>query len=168
MEAWRPVPEWEGLYEVSSHGRVRSVDRNVHYADGRLRTFWGKVRKLHLDSFGYPKVTLKVQGLERRVLVHQIVCTAWHGPAPEGHEVRHLDGVPANCHKDNLAWGTSAENTADSRRHGTHRRARKLSDAAIKDIRAQRGKLTGAQLAAKHGTSRAHVCNIQLHNRRKD
>ena len=168
MEEWRAIPGWGGYYEVSNLGQVRSVARVVRFVDGRARFYSAQPRRTHVDGFGYQKVTLKRPGLNQRVLVHQAVAAAWIGPRPAGMEVCHNNGQRTDNRADNLRYGTRAENTADSIKHGTHRRPRKLTDEQIADIRAQRGHMTGRALAAKHGTSPAHVCNVQRGHRRKD
>lgn len=119
-ETWLPVAGYEGSYEVSDLGRIRSIDRR----DRQGRMCRGLVLKLRADRDGY--LTFHT-GRPRRVLrVHRLVLLAFQGPAPEGAtEVRHVDGDPANNHLANLRWGTSAENKADQVRHGTHRNASK-------------------------------------------
>ena len=165
-EQWRAIPGWEGTYEVSNLGRVRSVDRVVHFSDGRVRRYPATLRAAHTDGFGYLKVTLKGSGRNVRMLVHQAVALAWIGPRPDGLEVCHYDGDKANNRAANLRYDTRAANHADAVRHGTARRPRKLSDEAVAAIRAARGTVPGTELAERYGTSKTHVCNIQRGNRR--
>lgn len=119
FEEWRPAVGYEGLYEVSSIGRVRSIDRIV--PDGRR--FRGAMRRCPL-SHGRRMVKLSKRG-PKLFHVHVLIATAFHGPRPPGQEVRHLDGDALNNCADNLAWGTKSENTLDQVRHGTHHLARK-------------------------------------------
>jgi hypothetical protein len=105
-EEWR---SFDGDYEVSSFGRVRSRPR---------RRTKGGILRLHLNRYGYPEVKL---GGKRTTLVHVMVATAFLGPRPAGKEVRHLDGDPTNNRPENLAWGTHLENVHDTIRHGRHR-----------------------------------------------
>lgn len=165
-EEWRPVVGWEGFYEVSSLGRVRSVDRTVTFADGRVRRYAAQVRATHTDNFGYQKVTLKRSGENRRALIHQLVAAAFIGPRPDGLEVCHSDGNKTHNHATNLRYDTRAANHADAARHGTLKRPRKLSDADVAAIRALRGAVPQLELARQYGTSKTHVCNIQRGNRR--
>lgn len=166
MEEWRAVPGWSGYYEVSNEGRVRSVERTIHFEDGRVRTYRSQLRATHLDGFGYQKLTLKRAGKCSRILVHQIVAAAWIGPRPVGLEVCHNDGNKTNNNLNNLRYDTRAANHADSVRHGTAARPRKLTDEQVADIRAARGSVMQAELARRHNTSKTHVCNIQRGNRR--
>lgn len=102
-ERWRPVPGYEGLYEVSDLGNVRSVDHTS------IRGFrQGRVRKLQLDRDSWV-IGLK-KGDSRKVLpVRKLVAVAFLGPCPEGHEVRHLDGNRLNTVLANLAYRPLSE-----------------------------------------------------------
>jgi hypothetical protein len=76
-------------------------------------------------------------------MAHRLVAEAFHGPAPEGMECRHLDGTRDNNRPSNLAWGTPVENAADRRRHGTNisgerHGAAKLTAADVAEIRKRR------------------------------
>lgn len=113
-ERWLPVLGYEGLYEVSDRGRVRSLDRRDRR--GRLRK--GMIRKLQTHKFGYPTVALKSDGKQRTFCVHTLILEAFVSPRPEGHHARHLDGIPEHTYLLNLAWGTRSENQIDMADHG--------------------------------------------------
>jgi len=121
-ERWLPVVGYDGYYEVSSLGRVRSVGRVVRYRDGRKpRFFPAQLRKTNLVK-GYPHLMLKRQDGGRNVYVHTLVCEAFYGPRPKPDwEVRHLNGNPIDNRASNLRWGTKKENAQDSIRHGTNK-----------------------------------------------
>ena len=82
-ERWLPVVGWEGLYEVSDLGRVRSLPRN---------TTRGRVLRANPAANGYRQATVFRQGHPKSVYVHHLVAEAFIGPRPEGLEIRHLDG----------------------------------------------------------------------------
>ncbi len=113
-EVWRPVLGWEGLYEVSDLGRVRSLPR--------VRCT-GKVLKAVLSPSkpDYRVVNLCHDGRKKMRPVHQLVCEAFHGQRPAGAHARHLDGDSLNNLASNLAWGSPRDNVEDSIRHGTFR-----------------------------------------------
>ena len=119
IERWKPVNGHEGIYEVSSHGRVRSVDRTVNYSNGRVRHIKGRVRCATLDRYGYPIVDLWKQGKGQTRTVHSLVAEAFVGPRPDGMQVCHNDGDPTNNRVDNLRYGTHSDNMLDRVRHGT-------------------------------------------------
>jgi hypothetical protein len=163
---WLSIPGYEGWYEVSHGGQVRSVDREVLFVDGRRRKYEGTQMAQYEDGAGYKKVTLKKNGAWDRVHVHILVALAFHGPRPAGHQVRHYDGDHQNNHAPNLLYGTSKENHADTKRHGRARRHRKFSDHVVEAIKKARGRVSGRELSRRYGVSPAHVCNIQLGHRR--
>jgi hypothetical protein len=113
-ERWLPVSDYEGLYEVSDQGRVRSL---THQTPKGIR--YGRRLKVPLRN-GYPRVGLYREGVQVTRMVHDLVTAAFLGPRPEGTEVRHLDGNPQNATRTNLAYGTHGENQFDQVRHGTH------------------------------------------------
>lgn len=139
IENWRPVVGYEGLYEVSDQGRVRSVARLVEFKDGRRRLYAGKILK-HGFSKGYPRVNLSRGDVAYCALIHQLVLSAFVGPMPEGNEVRHYDGDRENCTLGNLLYGTTSDNYADCVRvgggnHGERNGQSKLTPHAVRTIR---------------------------------
>lgn len=123
-ENWRSVPGHEDCYEVSDRGHVRSIDRHVVGRWG-LHRRRGLLLRQSVDKDGYLSVALSRNGIARTMRVHRLVLMAFVGPAPEGAEVLHRDGNPANNVVSNLSWGTSSDNAYDRVRHGTHRNSRK-------------------------------------------
>ena len=119
-ERWLPVVGYEGMYEVSDQGRVRSLDR----VDSRGWKRKGQVLKLHPgDKWGHLSACLSSASTVRRYYVHRLQAMAFIGPPPfEGAVVRHLDDDKTNNTLENLAWGTHAENSADMVRNGNSRR----------------------------------------------
>ena len=113
VELWRPVVGFEGRYEVSDAGRVRSLitaRELTHTVNGQ----------------GYHRVSLSSgKGPSRLHSVYRLVLAAFTGPAPTGHVARHLNGDPSDNRLANLAYGTYSENNRDTVRHGTHRQTQK-------------------------------------------
>ena len=108
-ENWLPVPGYEGSYEVSDCGRVRSYLR----PPGIARVLTPVSRKL-----GHQYVALTRNGTTKTLAVHRLVLLAFVGPPPPRHITGHWDGNPANNHIGNLNWITYAQNEADRHRHG--------------------------------------------------
>jgi hypothetical protein len=108
-ETWRPIDGFD-LYEVSDAGRIRSQPRR--------RTRGGILKPCPAPN-GYLQVTLTQDGIRRTTSVHVIVAAAFHGPRPDGLQVRHLNGDQADCRAVNLAYGTPSQNNLDKRQHGT-------------------------------------------------
>lgn len=124
-EKWLPVPGWEGCYEVSDHGRVRSLDRLISCSDGSVRRYAGRMMACPVDNRGRRAVSLKRQGHVVRRCVYTLVLEAFRGPRPPGFQGCHNDGDQLNDHLSNLRWDTSSENIRDQVRHGTHHMTRR-------------------------------------------
>lgn len=123
-EAWRYVLGFEGLYEVSDHGRVRSVERVVAHGSHR-KTLRGGVLRGSTQSSGHLQVHLYRARRRTHRLVHRLVLEAFVGPPGDAMEACHRDGDPSNNQVANLYWGTRSDNNRDAVRHGTHHNASK-------------------------------------------
>lgn len=104
MEQWAPICGFEGLYEISTQGRVR----NRH----------GRIRKLQFINSGYLKVDLSIDGVSSTHTVHRLVAETFV-PNPERKpEVNHDDGDRENNFASNLEWSTRVENLEHARLKG--------------------------------------------------
>jgi hypothetical protein len=128
-EIWKPVVGYEGVYEVSNLGRVRSLDRIV--SNGRKK---GRVLRLApLSHSGHLTVGLHWNGQQKTQMVHRLVLESFVGPCPPGMETCHFpDRSPANNRLDNLRWDTNAANKADMAIHGTKHFPRGEKNAGAK------------------------------------
>lgn len=122
-ERWLPVVGWEGYYEVSDQGRVRSVDRTIIRSDGGPRFWRGRVLAAGTNRHGYPLVALSRSSDISSKKVHRLVLEAFVGPCPDGMEACHNDGNWANAELVNLRWDTPSANQHDRVRHGHNHRA---------------------------------------------
>lgn len=113
MEEWRPVPGFEGTYEVSSLARVRRI------VPGAGRAKVGAILSPGRNPKGYLSVGPMRDGKRKTFFLHTMVCEAWHGPKPSPtHQAAHRDDNKDNNTPDNLYWATPLENHADRRRNG--------------------------------------------------
>lgn len=119
-EAWTPALGFEGFYEVSDQGRVRSLERTVTYKDGRRRHHPEQLLKPTAHPSGYLMVDLRIGGKRWPRRVHRLVLEAFVGPRPDGFEGCHGNGVQTDNRLVNLRWDTAEANRDDARRHGTH------------------------------------------------
>lgn len=122
-ETWRPVVGWEGLYEVSDQGRVRSVERIVQFG-AQTRRVKSTVLKPGKTTKGALFVMLS-NGKARNRRVHQLVLEAFVGPRPPGMEGCHWDDNKENNAVTNLRWDTHSANELDKVRNGRHTNAAK-------------------------------------------
>lgn len=124
-ENWRPIPGYEGFYEVSDLGNVRSLRRVVSG-----KTYQGRPIKACRVSDGRPGVKLYRGGAATRKNfgVHRIVALAFLGEPPDPRmEVCHNDGDRLNNALSNLRWDTRSNNALDTVRHGKHHIANKTA-----------------------------------------
>lgn len=114
-EIWKDVVGYEGIYDVSDKGRVRSLSR-LNSIGRKLK---GRILKQNPDGSGHLCVALH-NGKQKTRKVHQLVCEAFIGPRPEGKEVCHGPNGQLDNSTSNLCYGTHRENQRDMIRDGTH------------------------------------------------
>lgn len=171
IEEWRPVVGHEGAYEVSSHGRVKSLARHVRRVSKRglegTRLTAERILAPGQHTSGYVQAHLYV-GQRQRIprLVHALVLEAFVGPRPPGQEALHGDHNRQNNRLPNLRWGTKRENEDDKMAAGraskgeTHRSA-KLTAKDVAAIRRRRGE-EQQPLADEFGCTFSNISAIQL------
>lgn len=119
MEIWKPVVDFEGIYEVSNHGQIRSLKS-------------GKLKKITIDkSTNRPFLNLWKNNKQFVVRVHKLVLEAFVGKCPHGMECCHNDGNSFNNHIDNLRWDTHTSNIHDRIKHGTSNRGERCGTAKL-------------------------------------
>jgi hypothetical protein len=128
-EQWRAIPGYEGYYEASSIGRVRSVARSVAAVRGGKTVIWNlKSKNIRPRSkLGYSQVTLSVAAVHRHFRVHRLVLESFVGPCPDGMEALHANDIRDDNRLENLRWGTRTENLHDMVRNGNHHGAKKTN-----------------------------------------
>jgi len=121
-EEWRPVVGLEDRYEVSDHGRVRSMDRviPVKGKDG-TRRYKGRLRSPGIMKSGHRNITLGTLDGPVSRLIHHLVLEAFIGPRPKRFWGCHKDDDPSNNHISNLRWDTPRSNILDTVRLGNNR-----------------------------------------------
>ncbi|MFD6509331.1 NUMOD4 motif-containing HNH endonuclease [Bacillus sp. NPDC060175] len=166
-EIWKDIQGFEGRYQVSNLGRVRSIDR----IDAVGRKKKGQVLKAYKDLKKYTRVYIYLnEGYGQKRPVHQMVARAFVPNPEDKPEINHIDGNKDNNMASNLEWCTSSENTIHAFKNGLattvgeKHRATKITEEDALFIRNNykpRDKEYGATaLAGKFGLSRATVENI--------
>lgn len=115
-EIWKDIPEFEGLYQASNLGRIKSLDR--YDSIGRFRP--STIRVLFEQNSGYLSLVLNKNGIKYPKTVHKMVYEAFNGVVNDSNlDVAHEDGNKYNCSISNLKLKTKSENSQDKRKHGT-------------------------------------------------
>ena len=116
---WLPIRGFEGYYEVSDQGEVRSLPRTITRKNGVKVKVSSRVMKLSQNAQGYLQVKLS-RGKESKVrTVHRLVAEHFVPGQKPGLLACHDNGNPLDCRAENLYWGTHSQNGLDMLRHGT-------------------------------------------------
>lgn len=104
MEVWKDIPNYEGYYQASDKGRVRSLDRMVTTKHGVERFYKGRIKKGTVNNKGYKIYSLNINGVHRTFQGSQLVAMTFLGHEPDGHElvVDHINGDRSDDRLENL------------------------------------------------------------------
>lgn len=163
-EQWAAIPGYEGLYQVSDQGRVRTIG-------GGQGAVVGRIRKPVMGGWHaeYLTVQLRRDGIPYNGSVHRLVLLAFEGPGPDGNEVNHKNGVKTDNRLENLeyvtregnmrhAWDTGLFQHRTGERSANH----KLTADQVREIRqaVRIGKASRSQLARDYGVGPTAVCYL--------
>ena len=154
-EEWRDVAGYEGLYQVSNQGRVKSLERK----DCLGRTVKERILKSRTNRYGYMEVNLCADGKRKMLKVHRLVCQAFHDNPDNKPEVNHVNEDKTDNRACNLEWSTRRENN----NHGTRntRTAKALSKPVGQyTLDGELVKIwpSTAEVERQTGFSQGHIC----------
>lgn len=109
-EIWKDIPNYEGFYQVSNMGRVKSLERVVK----RRGLLPSKIKSLCFDNYGYLLVVLYKDAKGWTTTVHRLVCDAFIENADNKPCVNHKNGIKTDNSAENLEWVTWSENSLHS------------------------------------------------------
>ena len=157
-EIWKPINGYEGLYEVSNLGNVRSLGRTI-ICGSKMLKLTGKTMKLGRTKYGYLQCGLSKNGEQKRYYVHRLVWEAFNGPVPDGLQINHISEEKTENRLENLNLMTPKENS----NWGT--KTKRIIEKRSKKIYQYDGdELVGiwqnAEIAANFlGIQRRHICS---------
>lgn len=106
-EIWKDIEGYEGYYQVSNFGRVKSLERVCRHPLGGTRKVNEKIMKFDVNKkWGYLRVQLSKHGIDNKYLVHRLVAQAFIDNPNNYEVVNHKDQNPSNNHSQNLEWCT--------------------------------------------------------------
>jgi hypothetical protein len=151
-EKWLPIPGFEGIYEASSSGQIRSMSRSQLLAGGPHKS-------------GYNLIHLYLRGKRTTTTRHAVVASAFFGQRPDGMQVCHKDGVKSNCNIENLMYGTKAENEKHKILHGTVLKGESQPASKLTEDQAREILMNNADdnrlLAARYGVTHSNISAIR-------
>ena len=166
-EIWKDIEGYEGLYQVSNRGRVKSLERIVMRKNGRPYSVPELIKERQIDHKGYDRIGLNKNGKKKRFFVHRLVLQAFNPSSDETLEVNHIDGNKLNNNVENLEWVTSSENSIHAFENNLHNHQGErntnasITDSEAKEIKKLKGKgLTQKEVGEMFGTTNYVVANI--------
>lgn len=165
-EEWRPVVGYEGHYEVSNFGNVRSLPRLIVNSYGRTLSWKGGLLTA-INRNGYLSVSLSKFNKARGCQVHRLVAMAWCANPDNKITVNHKNGVKKDNRVENLEWASYSENNAHARETGlndvkgaNHGRV-KLSESDVCAIRRMHGQgIRQVEIVAMFNVKQSTISNI--------
>ncbi len=151
-EVWKDIPGYEGYYQVSNKGRIRSLDR--------IKIIKGQILKQMDNGRGYKKVTLCKNGRYKQTYAHRLVGKVFLDNEENKRTINHKDGDKSNNKVNNLEWATYSENE----RHKLLNNGRKITFEQAKEIRKKynTGEYTQQDLANEYGLDQTYISKIIL------
>ena len=153
-EVWRDIKGYEGQYQVSNKGDVRSIDRINHIG----RRYSGRTLRPRYHTNGYLQVDLRKDGIRKSKLIHRLVAEVFIPNQNNYLEINHKDENKTNNYVENLEWCTKEYNM----NHGTQKeRASQTRSKKVKAINVKTGEVltfsSGKEAKSKGGYSRGCV-----------
>lgn len=171
-ERWLPVVGWEGRYEVSDLGRIKSLDRVTWAYPKNGKKPYGRLHKGTLiipwltSQKKYHTIALCKEGIVTHKDIHVIVIAAFKGPRPLDLDVCHNNGKCIDNRLNNLRYDTCAANIEDMRGHGkmqigVDNPAAKLAEGQVRYIRKMRGRVFQRELGEMFGVNQTIISKVQ-------
>jgi hypothetical protein len=171
MEIWKDIKDYEGLYQVSSLGNVKSIDRAISSKNGkRIFNVNGKPLKGFANKNGYKRVHLTKEHKGKSYFVHRLVAFNFLDKPNYKCEVNHIDGNKFNNFISNLEWVTHSENLQHAfdnglakKMMGSKNHKAKLNEDDVREIRkiaSQKRNYGRKDIAKKYGVTEKHIQDI--------
>ena len=172
-EIWKDVVGYEGLYQVSNLGKLKSLKKTIIKSKGGKFSYPEKIMKTKFDK-NYERVGLSKNGVKKYFLVHRIVAIAFLNNLNNKKTVNHINGVKSDNRVQNLEWNTLSENIKhafDTKLKipimGEKHYSTKISDEIVLKIKNEHKNLKQIEIAKLYSLSKTTISNIINGKRRK-
>lgn len=137
MEQWKDIPGYEGIYQASTHGRIRTCEGKTTSSTRFEKRVWKQrvlKQKFHKNQKGRAdaRVSLWKDKKEKTWLVSRLVAITWCEGYAEGLTVNHINGNPLDNSSQNLEWITRAENIQHGFRTGLYKNWRPVQENVMR------------------------------------
>ena len=160
-EIWKDIPNYEGIYQASNLGRVKSLER-INARGHRLKE---KILKTGINQYGYYRVQLWKNSIGKMYKVHRLVYEAFNGQIPEGLQVNHINEIKTDNRisnlnlmtpKENCNWGTGIERRAKKQING--KKSKTVLQYTLEDILIKEYP-SAHQVERELGFGQGNICN---------
>ena len=158
IEIYKDIKDYEGCFQISNLGNIRSLDRYIKHYRGGLKFQKGRDNKsMRMTTMGYWRTTLKMGGVNKTFFIHQLVANAFLDKPSDHLIINHIDGIKTNNRIDNLEWTTHSGNV----QHAVKLRLikTKLTDEQALKIKYSNGTTRG--LGKEYGVSSGIIWRIK-------
>lgn len=162
-EIWKDIDGYQGLYQISNLGNVKSLKRK----GSRIE----RILKPYRSKHGYLNVILRINNINKNYQVHRLVMESFVDNPEKKLTVNHLDGIKSNNNLSNLEWNTYSENLKHAFNIGLNSNVgiknprSKLNEKQVRIIRSIGNKMKQIDISDFFGVGRVAICNI-LNNKR--
>ena len=116
-EIWKDIEDYEGYYQISNLGRIKSLERTIEHAKCGIKKVKERIMK-NKKLFGYERIGLCMDGVIKYYFIHRLVASAFIPNADNKPEVNHINGIKNDNRVENLEWVTISENRLHAYRIG--------------------------------------------------
>jgi hypothetical protein len=165
MEIWKTIEGYEGSYEVSNLGNVKSLIRKTKSKNNSLRIVNERILTQSKSQNGYYRLCLKLNSTKGYFTIHRLVAVSFIPNHENKPQVNHINGIKTDNRVENLEWCTAKENIAHSYENGlsaigVKKKLSKLNDEIVLEIR--KSDLTQKKLAEKYNVSQPLISEVLL------
>lgn len=167
LEVWKDIKDFEGIYQISNHAKVKRLSRPISHWRGNMRNLPEKIIKQMTTTNGYLKVHLHKEGKMRTFSVHRLVLSHFVPNYDNLPTVNHIDGNKQNNNLDNLEWASLSRNAKNAYDIGLNRpnmgskhNNSKVTEANVLFIRNSK-QLSNKKLAEMFGITDSNITAIK-------